>query len=111
MTSGSSQAAPKKTKVSSAEKQARAALRRQARNRAVRSQVKTRVRKVEALISSGNLEGAREAAVLAVSAIDKAAEKKVLHANNAARRKSRLMKKLNQALARAQDKPASEKAG
>jgi small subunit ribosomal protein S20 len=35
----------------------------------------------------------------AVSALDKAAEKRIIHANNAARRKSRLMKKLNQAQA------------
>jgi small subunit ribosomal protein S20 len=41
-----------------------------------------------------NLEEARETTLLAVKALDKAAEKGVIHKNNAARRKSRLMKRL-----------------
>jgi len=45
----------------------------------------------------------------AVSSLDKAAEKGVIHPNNAARRKSRLMKKLNEALSLAETEP--EKAG
>jgi len=43
------------------------------------------------------LEEAREAVRMAVSALDKAAEKGIIHKNNAARRKSRLMQRLNQA--------------
>ena len=92
----------------SAMKQARASSRRQQRNKSVRSQVKTDITKAEKLIFAGDLKAAGEAVTVAVSALDKAAEKKMLHANNAARRKARLLKKLNNALA--QPAPAPEKA-
>ena len=81
----------------SAEKQMRAAERRQLRNKSVRSLCKTNVTKAEKLIFSGELEAAQKAVVAAISSLDKAAEKGVIHPNNAARRKSRLMKKLNEA--------------
>jgi small subunit ribosomal protein S20 len=45
-------------------------------------------------IEKGNAEEAAEATRLAISSLDKAAEKGVIHKNNAARRKSRLMKHL-----------------
>ncbi len=80
----------------SAQKQARVAERRQQRNRSVRSQVKTNITKAEKLIFSGKLETAREAVATATVSLDKAAEKGIIHGNNAARRKSRLMKKLNE---------------
>jgi len=82
----------------SAQKQARVAERRQLRNKSVRSLCKTNITKAEKLIFSGELELAKQAVVAAISSLDKAAEKKVIHPNNAARRKSRLMKKLNEAL-------------
>jgi small subunit ribosomal protein S20 len=47
-------------------------------------------------MDEGHLEEAREAVHVAVSALDKAAEKGIIHKNNAARRKSRLMRRLNQ---------------
>ena len=75
----------------------RVAQRRQLRNKSVRSQAKTLVSKAEELIFSGELESAKGAVVAAISSLDKAAEKGVIHSNNAARRKSRLMKKLNKA--------------
>ncbi len=81
----------------SAQRQERVAARRQLRNKATRSEVKTRIGKAEKLILSGELEAARESALTAVVSLDKAAEKKILHPNNAARRKSRLMRKLNKA--------------
>jgi small subunit ribosomal protein S20 len=81
----------------SAEKQARVASRRQQRNKSARSQVKTGITKAEKLIFGGDLEAARGAVAEAISSLDKAAEKKIIHGNNAARRKSRLMKKLNAA--------------
>jgi len=83
----------------SAQKQARVAERRQQRNRSVRSQVKTNVTRAEKLIFSGKLEVAREAVATATVSLDKAAEKGIIHGNNAARRKSRLMKKLNELVA------------
>jgi small subunit ribosomal protein S20 len=94
----------------SAQKAARGSGRRQERNTSTRSGVKTDITRAGKLISEGNLEKAREAAVSAASALDKAAGKKVIHANNAARRKSRLMKKLNKPGTPPKAKPAPEKA-
>jgi small subunit ribosomal protein S20 len=48
-------------------------------------------------MDKGNLEEAREAVQMATRALDKAAAKGIIHKNNAARRKSRLMQQLNQA--------------
>jgi small subunit ribosomal protein S20 len=92
----------------SAQKQARVASRRQQRNKAARSEVKTNITKAEKLIFTGELKDAEAAVTVAVSSLDKAAEKKILHANNTARRKARLLKKLNQAVA--QSKEALDKA-
>ncbi|MFC1942827.1 30S ribosomal protein S20 [Chloroflexota bacterium] len=83
----------------SAQKQTRVGERRQQRNKALRSQVKTNITKAEKVIFSGELEAARKAVVTAASSLDLAAVKGVIHSNNAARRKSRLMRKLNKALA------------
>lgn len=80
----------------SAEKAARASERKRLRNKSVRSATKTKMTRAEELISSNELEPAREAVTTALSALDKAAKKGVIHPNTAARRKSRLMKKLNQ---------------
>jgi small subunit ribosomal protein S20 len=55
------------------------------------------VKKARQLIEQGQLEEAREAVHVAVSRLDKAAAKGIIHKNNAARRKSRLMQQLNQA--------------
>ncbi len=82
----------------SAKKRVRVAEKRQLHNKSIRSQVKTNITKAEQLIFSGELETAGTAVVTAISSLDKAAEKGVLKSNNSARRKSRLMKKLNQAL-------------
>ncbi len=83
----------------SAQKQMRVTARKQVRNKPVRSQCKTNITKAEKLIFAGDLEAAQKAVVAAASSLDKAAQKGVIHANNAARRKSRLMKKLNEAQA------------
>ncbi|MDD4859535.1 MAG: 30S ribosomal protein S20 [Dehalococcoidales bacterium] len=81
----------------SAAKQTRRDTKKHLRNKAARSTVKTDVTRAEKLIFAGNVEEAKGAVAVAISALDKAAEKSILHANNAARRKSRLMRKLNQA--------------
>ena len=83
----------------SSQKQVRVAGKRQLRNKSVRSLCKTNITKAERLIFSGKLESAQAAVVAAIGSLDKAAEKGIIHPNNAARRKSRLMKKLNEALA------------
>lgn len=93
--------------IKSVEKRVRTAEKRRLSNRAANSRVKTSVTKAEKLIFSGELEAAREAVVAAISSLDKAAEKGIIHSNNAARRKSRLTKKLNQALADSEEKEAA----
>ena len=80
-----------------AEKEMRAAGRKTLRNKSVRSGVKTSVSKAGEVISSGNLDAAKAAVKAAISALDKEAGVGAVHRNNAARRKSRLMKKLNKA--------------
>jgi len=69
--------------------------RKRLRNKPIRSLCKTNITKAERLIFSGELEAAQKAVVAAISSLDKAAEKGIIHPNNAARRKSRLMSKLN----------------
>ena len=83
----------------SAQKQVRVSERKRLRNQPIRSQCKTSITKAEKLIFSGKLDEAVSAVADAVSTLDKAAAKGVIHANNAARRKSRLLKKLNSAQA------------
>lgn len=83
----------------SAQKQERASERRRLRNKSVHSQCKTNIIKAEKLIFSGQLDSAQKAVRVVISSLDKAAEKGIIHPNNAARRKSRLIKKLNNALA------------
>ena len=82
----------------SAEKMIRVAERRRLRNRSVKSAVKTYIRKAERGIVA-TAEDVQAMVVQAISSLDKAASKGVLHPRNVARRKSRLMKKLNQAAA------------
>jgi small subunit ribosomal protein S20 len=65
---------------------------RAARNKAVRSELKTRTKAAAAAVSDG-AENAEQLTRLAVKRIDMAAAKGNIHKNAAARRKSRLMKK------------------
>jgi len=85
-------------KTKSAIKRIRSSARKRERNRAIRSRARTFIKKVNRLIAEGRLEEASAVAILAISALDKAAEKGVIHKRNAARRKSRLMRRLNQAM-------------
>jgi small subunit ribosomal protein S20 len=78
----------------SAKKRIRQNEKRRARNRVFRGRARTYVKKARMAIESGDLEIARAATLQAVSELDIAAQKGVLHDNNASRRKSRLMKQL-----------------
>lgn len=82
--------------IKSAIKRLRSAERRQLRNRVYRGQARTAIKKAWHLMDKGQLEEAREAVHVAVRALDNAAQKGVIHKNNASRRKSRLMRRLNQ---------------
>jgi len=68
----------------------------------MRSLCKTNITKAEKLILANELESAQKAVVTAIGSLDKSAEKGIIHPNNAARRKSRLMEKLNKALSSAE---------
>ena len=67
------------------------------RNKSVRSLLKSNIVKAERLIFTGELEQAEQAVVTATSSLHNAAGKGIIEANSAARRKARLVKKLNQA--------------
>jgi len=76
-----------------AKKRMRQEQKRRLHNRSVKSLVKTQITKARFAIAA---DADAEAAVrIAVSELDRAAKKGVIHRNNAARRKSRLMKQLN----------------
>jgi small subunit ribosomal protein S20 len=82
-------------KAKTAEKSARSAQRKAERNKSIRSTTKSTITKAEKLIAGKNIDEAKAAVIEASSTLDRAAKKKVIHANTAARKKSRLMKKLN----------------
>ena len=67
---------------------------RRLRNRLFISRTRTYVKQARSTIEEGAPEDARTATMAAISELDKAAEKGIIHKNNAARRKSRLMRHL-----------------
>lgn len=67
---------------------------RRVNNRVYRGRARTYVARARTAIESENPETAKAAVVEAISELDRAAQKGVIHKNNAARRKSRLMKHL-----------------
>lgn len=76
-------------------KRIRSSARKRARNKPIRSAIKTYVKSAHSMIVAQQPEDAAEAVVRAISELDKAANKGIIHRNQAARRKSRLMAKLN----------------
>lgn len=78
----------------SAQKAAKKAAVRTLRNKMWKSMVKTAIRKVREAVAAGNAAGGRELLSKAFKVIDKASAKGILHANNAARKKARLARKL-----------------
>jgi small subunit ribosomal protein S20 len=79
-------------RTASAKKQARGGARRSVRNRSAKSAVKTLITKARQslLRTGGEASEKRESTVEAIRALDRAAAKRILHRNNASRRKSRL---------------------
>jgi small subunit ribosomal protein S20 len=67
---------------------------RRLRNRVYRGSARTYIKKARVAMEEGDLAEAQEASLLAIKALDRAAQKGVVHKNNAARRKSRLIKQL-----------------
>ena len=80
-------------------KRMRVTAKRTARNRHVKSTVKTSIRRFRDTLAEGNLEQAAARLQTAIKALDKAVSKGVIHKNAAARKKSRLTKHFNKAAA------------
>jgi len=80
--------------TASAKKRIRQNAKRHIRNRIYRSQARTQVKRARIALETNDAESAIEAVRLAVRTLDQAASKGVIHRKNAARRKSRLMKRL-----------------
>lgn len=74
---------------------ARSSERRRLQNRSVRSGVRTYIARAEKFGNAGELKSAQEAVAMAISNIDKAVKKGVIHSNKGARLKSQLMRRLN----------------
>ena len=85
----------------SAEKAARQAQKHRVRNIALRSRMRSALRKVIAAIATGNQESARTSYAQAVPAIDTLVTKKIVHRNKAARHKSRLAARIRKMPAKA----------
>ena len=66
-----------------------------ARNKSIRSKVKTAMKKVDAAVAAGDKAAAQAALLAATSEIDKATSKGVYHKNNASRKVARLSKAVN----------------
>jgi len=71
-------------------------LKRRERNRQFRGSARTSVKKARTVIEKGETQEAEIAVKSAISTLDHVAQKGIIHKNNAARRKSRLMKRLAQ---------------
>jgi small subunit ribosomal protein S20 len=83
--------------TASAKQRIRNSARKAQHNRLHRSRSRTAVKKVRTSLSSKDIPAAKQDLVVAISYLDKAAGKGVIHKNAAARKKSRLMKALNKA--------------
>jgi small subunit ribosomal protein S20 len=83
--------------IKSAIKRIRSSERKRLRNKPIRTALKTYVKSANTMIASSDTDTSADAVVRAISALDKAANKGIIHPNQAARRKSRLMKRFNKA--------------
>ena len=79
----------------SAKKRSRQNAKKRAINRIRKSQIKTLMKRFEAAVSSGDVEAAAEQYKLVAGKLDKVASTSTMHKKTAARKKSRLAKKLN----------------
>lgn len=82
-------------RIKSGIKRVEIAERNRQRNVAVKSAVKTRIKRVHEAMAGDDQALSADLLKVAISAIDRAARKGILHPNTAARRKSRLVKALN----------------
>ena len=80
-----------------ASKIARSGERRRLRNSSIKTRMKTAIGGAEKLIEGGEAKAAQEEVVTAISSIDRAVSKGIIHRDKGARLKSRLARRLNQA--------------
>lgn len=81
--------------IKSAAKRVRITRKRTIRNAAIKSAMRTTIRRFEEALASDNVDNAKLALRKALRALDKAVTKGVIHKNTAARKKSRLTKRFN----------------
>ena len=81
--------------IKSAKKRVLVAQTKTERNKAIRSKVKTMIKKVDAAIAADDKAAAQASLLVAISEIDKAASKGVYHKNTASRKVARLTKAVN----------------
>ena len=87
--------------IKSAKKRVLVISKKTEQNKAIRSAVKTEMKKVDTLIKENKLEEAKASLAAAFKAIDSACAKNIYHANNASNKKAKLAKKVDTALASA----------
>ena len=81
--------------IKSAKKRIKVIAKKTLRNRIIKSQTKTAIKKFIVAVESGDKDLAKAALIRAISAIDKATTKGIFHKNNASRKKSRLTRYYN----------------
>jgi small subunit ribosomal protein S20 len=85
--------------IKSAKKRVLVNAKKTEQNKAIRSEVKTAIKKVDLLIKENKLDEAKAALSAAFATIDSACTKNILHANNASNKKAKLAKKVDGAIA------------
>ncbi|MDE6312315.1 MAG: 30S ribosomal protein S20 [Lachnospiraceae bacterium] len=81
--------------IKSAKKRIKVIATKTERNKAIRSEIKTYIKKVDAAVAAKDAAAAKDALLIATKKIEMAASKGVYHKNNAARKVSRLAKAVN----------------
>ncbi len=92
--------------IKSAKKRVLVNAKKTEQNKAIRSLVKTEMKKIDLLLKENKLEEAQAALSVAFATIDSACSKNIIHANNASNKKSKLAKKVDAAI---KATPATEK--
>ena len=91
----------------SAKRALRKAERRRVHNKSERSALRTTVKKVRVAAAASNVDEAKSALQITIKKLDQAADKQLIHANKAARLKSRLTKLINKLNAAPKTEPAA----
>ncbi len=81
--------------IKSAKKRVLVNAKKTEQNKAIRSEMRTAIKKVELLVKENNVEEAKKALDAAFKSIDSAVTKNIIHSNNAANKKSKLAKKVS----------------